>query len=231
MVDLKTMAVSNTVGAAALAVPKVKTDLKPGTYRYDARLALGNRQMELRVSTAIQDGGSAWKAVEYTDGPLGATLETATIEKGSLRLRKRSVKRGPVAIHVEFSSAEAIGTQNMKGQDEPFSVDLDGPLFADSAGAYLVIGCLPLAPGYATAFRNFDLKKQQSKLMQIHVAGLERVTVPAGTFEAFKVELSSADGGPDKSTVWIAQDTRAPVKVSRVVPEVSGATIIAELLP
>ena len=93
-------------------------------------------------------------------------------------------------------------------------MDLDGPLFADAAGANFAIGCLPLADGYTTAFRNFDVQKQKVKLMQLQVAGSESVTVPAGTFDTFKVELSSADGGPDKSTVWIAKDTRTPVKIS-----------------
>jgi hypothetical protein len=120
---------------------------------------------------------------------------------------------------------------NMNGQDKPISVDLDGPLFADSAGATSVIGCLPLADGYSTTFRNFDVQKQKTKLMQLQVAGSESVTVPAGKFEAFKVELSSADGGPDKSTVWIAKDTRTPVKMSTVMAEMGGATLTAELAP
>ena len=55
--------------------------------------------------------------------------------------------------------------------------------------------------------------------------------MPAGTFETFKVELSSADGGPDKSTVWIAKETRTPVKISTVMAEMGGATLTAELLP
>ena len=84
----------------------------------------------------------------------------------------------------------------MDGEIRPISVDLDGPLFADGAGANFVIGCLPLAEGYTTAFRNFDVQKQKVKLMQLQVAGSESVTVPAGTFDTFKVELSSADGGP-----------------------------------
>jgi hypothetical protein len=72
---------------------------------------------------------------------------------------------------------------------------------------------------------------QKVKLRQLQVAGAESVTVPAGTFETFKVEISSADGGPDKSTVWIAKNTRTPVKVASVMAEMGGATLIAELLP
>ncbi|MBV9768372.1 MAG: DUF3108 domain-containing protein, partial [Bryobacterales bacterium] len=89
---------------------------------------------------------------------------------------------------------------------------------------------LPLADGYSTTFRNFDLQRQTVKLMQLQVAGSENVTVPAGTFDAFKVELSSADGGPDRSTVWIAKSARTPVKISAVMPEMGGAMLTAELI-
>ena len=50
-------------------------------------------------------------------------------------------------------------------------------------------------------------------------------------FDTFKVELCSADGGPDKSTVWIAKDTRTPVKISTMMPQMGGTVLTAELLP
>ena len=69
------------------------------------------------------------------------------------------------------------------------------------------------------------------KLMQLTVAGVESVTVPAGTFEAYKVEVSSADGGSDKATVWIAKDTRQPVKSSMTMASMGGAILTTELMP
>ena len=57
-----------------------------------------------------------------------------------------------------------------------------------------------------------------------------KVTVPAGTFESWKVELTSGDGGSDKSIVWIAKDTRQPVKISSVMASMGGAVLTAELL-
>jgi hypothetical protein len=79
-----------------------------------------------------------------------------------------------------------------------------------------------------TSFRNFDLQKQKVKLMQLSVAGSETVTVPAGTFTAFRVEVTSADGS-DKSTVWIAKDSRKAVKMSTIMASMGGATMTAEL--
>ena len=61
------------------------------------------------------------------------------------------------------------------------------------------------------------------------MVGVEKVTVPAGTFDAFKVELTSADGGSDKATVWIAKDSRQPLKMSAVLGSMNGATLSSEL--
>ena len=230
-VDPKDVVVSKLVDASKVGVPEVTEELKPGTHQYDAKMSMGGQQMALKLSTTIHDAGDDWSVVENMDTPMGAMSDTVTLEKGSLTLKKRSVKQDPVSIDVDFSTGKATGTMSMSGEDKPVSVDLDGPLFADAAGSTFVIGCLPLAEGYSTVFRNFDLQKQKVKLMQLQVAGSESVTVPAGTFDAFKVELSSGDGGPDKSTIWIAKDTRTPVKISTLMPEMGGATLTAELLP
>ena len=162
---------------------------------------------------------------------MGEMLDTTTLDKSSLTLQKRHVKQGPMAIYLEFPDGKATGTVEMEGDDKTISVDLGGPLFADGAGSSFVVGCLPLADGYRASFRNFDVQKQKVKLMQLEVTGSQSVTVPAGTFDAFQVELSSADGGPDKFTVWIAKTTRTPAKISTVMAEMGGAILTAELLP
>ncbi len=47
-------------------------------------------------------------------------------------------------------------------------------------------------------------------LKQLKVTGSEKVTVPAGTFDAFKVEITG--GGPGKITIWIAKTNRNLIK-------------------
>ena len=61
------------------------------------------------------------------------------------------------------------------------------------------------------------------------VVGVESVTVPAGTFDAYKVEVTSADGGSDKETLWIAKDSRKPVKLTAVLAQMGGAVLTEEL--
>jgi hypothetical protein len=90
------------------------------------------------------------------------------------------------------------------------------------------IALLPLAEGYTTTFRNLDLQRQRVQLMQLKVVGSETVTVPAGTFETFKVEYG-ADDGTNKGTVWIAKNPRRPVKGESV--QAGGAVVTVELMP
>jgi len=56
------------------------------------------------------------------------------------------------------------------------------------------------------------------------------VTVPAGTFETYKVEISSTDG-PDKETIWIARDSHKAVKESAILASMGGAVLTEELMP
>jgi len=158
---------------------------------------------------------------------MGEAVDTATIEKGTLRLLKRSITQGQVSIVFEVKDGKAVGQMSMGGKSQPIDVALSGPLFADGAGANEVIGRLPLADGYTASFFNFDVQSQKVMVRQLRVAGAESVTVPAGTFDCFKVEVSAEDGG--KTTLWIARDPRRVVKAVSSSPRMQGATITAEL--
>lgn len=230
-VDPKTVVISKTVDPASVGVPQIARKLEPAMYKFDAKLSMGEQQVPLKLVVTVEDAGGAWKILNNVESPMGPMQETVLLSKTDLTLQKRSVRQGPLEVDLDFSSGKATGTMNMDGNANPISADLDGPIFADAVEANLVIGCLPLAEGYSTVFRNFDLQKQKPRLMELRVAGSETVTVPAGTFEAFKVELASADGGPDRSTVWIAKDTHKAVKSSTVMAEMGGATLTTQLLP
>jgi dipeptidyl aminopeptidase/acylaminoacyl peptidase len=230
-VDPKTVVLVKKVDPNSVGAPKPAVDLTPGTWKYKATLAAGGQEYPLTLSTTIKDDGGAWTATDTMETPGGPAIDVATLEKGTLILRKRTVTQGPVNINLDFAGNKATGTMSANGQDRPVAVDLGGPLFADAAGSDAAIACLPLAEGYSTTFRNFDLRRQKAKLLQLKVVGAESVTVPAGTFDAFKIEITSADGGTDHQTLWIAKDSRKPVKVTAVLADMGGAVLTAELVP
>lgn len=229
-VDPKTVVLTRKIDAGSVGVPKVASALQAGTYKYKAAIQMGAQSIPLTMSTEIKEENGAWTATDRVGTPMGEMTEIGILDKDTLVVRKRSINQGPVAIELAFADNKATGSTKMNGQEKPVSADLGGALFADSAGGPESIGCLPLAEGYTTTFRNFDAQKQKVKLMQLQVTGSEKVTVPAGTFDTYKVQITSADGGPDKLTLWTAKDSRKPVKISAVMPEMSGAVLTAELL-
>ena len=228
-VDPKTVVLAKAVDAAAVGLPKPAADLAPATYQYQVTMERGGQTMKMKVSTVITDGGSTWSAVNTMETPQGAASDTATIAKSTLMLEKRSLKQGPVDIELDFAGNKATGKMSMQGQDQAIAVDLGGPIFADAAGGDQVVASLPLAIGYTASYRNFDLLTQKVKLQQLNVAALESITVPAGTFESYRVEVTSADGGADKKTLWVAKDSHKVVKISAVAASMGGAVLTEEL--
>jgi len=228
-VDPKTVVLAKKVDAGAVGMPKPAMDLQPGTFHYAVKIEMGGQQMNLKLTSTIQDGGASWTAIDQMETPGGTATDTSTIEKTTLILQKRNIVQGPVVIDLDFSGNKAVGKMSMNGQEMPVSVDLGGALFADGAGGDQVIASLPLAEGYTTTFRNFDVQTQKVKLLQLRVAGVETVTVAAGKFDAYRVEISSADGGSDKKTLWVSKDTHKVVKASAVVAAMGGAVVTGEL--
>jgi hypothetical protein len=55
---------------------------------------------------------------------------------------------------------------------------------------------------------------------------MEAVTVPAGNFNAYKVEIG---GDGNATTIWIDPATRRYVKLSAVLASMGGATLTVEL--
>ncbi|HJZ83155.1 MAG TPA: DUF3108 domain-containing protein [Pyrinomonadaceae bacterium] len=65
----------------------------------------------------------------------------------------------------------------------------------------------------------------------LKLVGTESVTVPAGTFDAYKVGIVDADNESDKQTLWIAKDSHKVVKIWAVLPSLGGAVLTSELVP
>ena len=227
-VDVKTVTMP-TMMSSASEVPKPAVDLRPGTYNYKASLAIGGQEVPLSVKTDVKEENGAWTVLDTAQTPQGEFTDTSTIEKGSLLLKHRLIKQGPVTVEMNVAPNKVTGSMTMSGQSTPIDADPGGALFADGAGAFEVIASLPLADGYTLSFRNFDVIKKKTQIKQLKVIGSERVTVPAGTFDAYKLEIVAADNDADKQTVWIDKGSRKVLKISAVIPSLNGAILTSEL--
>ncbi len=230
-VDPKTVVLSKAVETASVGVPKVAFPWSAGTASYQGKIEVGGQTIPLSTTQTIEDQGANWVVTGTAKMPMGDATDITTVDKATLVPRKRVVKQGPAAIELAFADGKATGTVAMGGDPKPVSVELGGELFADGTGSAEALAALPLAEGYGATYRNFDVRQQKVQLKQAKVTAVESVTVPAGTFQAWKVEVTSADGEPGQTTIWVAKDTRKVVKVSATLPQMGGAVVTTELQP
>jgi dipeptidyl aminopeptidase/acylaminoacyl peptidase len=230
-VDPRTVVLTAAVDATAVGVPQPAADLSPGTTRYLGTIARGSQSIPLSITHTIAQDGGTWVVTDRSTLPIGEVFDSCTLEKGSLILSSRTIRQGAIEIELSFANGHATGTVSSNGETKPVSVDLGGALFADSSASQDSIAVLPLAEGFITRYRNLDVQKQRVALKQIEVIGREEITVAAGTFDAWKVRLTSADDEPGERTLWVATETRQVVKTLASIPQLGGAIVTIELQP
>jgi hypothetical protein len=190
---------------------------------------MGGQRISISHIVTIKDENGAWTASRIQESAMGSGTDTLTLEKGTLAPLKRSMTQGPIMVKLEFAGSKVTGSIAMNGQEHPVSADAGGPLFPPAVNLPQAFATLPLADGYSATFRNFDVQSQKAKLLLLKVTGAETVTVPAGKFETYRVEITSAEGGPDHDTLWISKDSRQVVKIESVLAAAGGALLTAEL--
>lgn len=226
MVDPKTVVLKKKMDVGKVEAPKPTVGLTAGVYNYKVQLR-GPQSMDMTQKTEVVKTDAGYVV---TQSAMGAT-DVVTLDKDSLVLLKRHVSQGPINIELEVKDGKVTGKMSGMGPERPINVDLGGPLFADAGDMFLTLATIPLTEGYTATYRNFSLQKMKPELMQVKVGKMEDVTVAAGTFKVVRVEVTSAEGGSDKATMWATPDTHKPVKMEQVVASMGGATITSELQP
>jgi dipeptidyl aminopeptidase/acylaminoacyl peptidase len=230
-IDPKTVTLAKKIDAASVGAPKPALDLVAGSFKYSGAIAAGPQSFPISLSRTVKEEGGYWTVTETTKLPQGEILDVATLEKGSLLVRGRDIKQGPVAIKLTFKDGKATGSMGMGAEPKPVTATLGGELFADGAGSHDALARLALAKGFSATFRTFDLQKQKPALKQVKVVGEEDLKVGAATAKTWKLEVTSAEGEPGVTTLWVASDSRKVLKVSAVLPQMGGAVLTLELQP
>ncbi|MEX2400984.1 MAG: hypothetical protein WD423_09460 [Rhodothermales bacterium] len=216
-------------GAAAQELPTPSQPLHAGTATYVVTIAMGGQEMQMDVTHTIEDVDEGWRVTETAEGPMGTATDVEVLHHETLTPVSRTVTQGAMSIELAFSDSTVEGTITMQGDEQPVDVHLGGPIFSDGAAANLVLAALPLSNGYRAEYATLDLMQQQRKMMEVEVTGIDTTTVPAGSFETFRAEVSAVDGGHGGTTLWIDTETRLVVKAVATVPQLNGATLTSEL--
>lgn len=199
-----------------IPTPAIVRDLAPATLEYRGTFATGERKMAITSTlTVAPHPAGGWAVAEHAVLPRGSAVDSARLETKTLVPRERTIQQGPMQVALAFTDDKASGTMTMGGETRPIAVPLCGSLVGDGAGAFLVIGRLPLAADYRAQLRHLDLQKAEQTMKQLVVLGSERAIVPAGSFDVWKVQLSE-EGTANITTVWVDKASLVPVKFTAV---------------
>jgi hypothetical protein len=191
-------------------------------YKFTLKLPDGTRAVHYSVTINDDEGTSTVTGNWPSSDSSGEVTDVMTLEKGTLLLRKEAFRRfpkpgetsKPMTIDLDFSGNKASGiTTSATGETKPVTIELAAPIYPGGVAIDVVIGCLPLAEGYATTYRYWDIQALKESALQVKVVGTQLVGVSAETFDCWKVELTTADGS-EKGTVWITKGSRTPIKSS-----------------
>jgi hypothetical protein len=221
--------------AMTAALPAADANLiTPARLSYKAVANVQGMEVDLDVVVEISegqfDGKPAWMTVSTQNSMMGNAIDTFIVSGTDLLPLYRGVKQGGATVTMEYSKTAVKGEISMGPQVIPVDTPLEAPVFGDGTALDLAVAGLALAPDFKTSLRYFDLLSQQVKVYVVEVTGIEDVTVPAGTFEAYKVELRPMGNEPGGGTVFVDTKTRRQVRATMQLPAMSGGgSVTSEL--
>ena len=152
-----------------------------------------------RVNAGEASGQKTWR--------LSSHLYAVTQQSSRVEVQADSFK--PIHCHwkinvigeVDVCYSHGYAELKMAGKDDVTKIDLTGVVY-DNEEAIQLMRRLPLAPDYKTTLQIFTGLGGGNVLpLEAKVTAQQKVNVPAGTFDCFKVELSKV-----RQTFWYSTD-------------------------
>jgi dipeptidyl aminopeptidase/acylaminoacyl peptidase len=222
--------------AMKTALPDVDASLvHPGTLLYKGSMEVAGQEVPLDISVTYErgtvDGKPVLMCIANQSSPMGSGADTVAVDPKTFVPVKRWAAQGPAKVVLDYKGTTISGMIDMGAQQIPVNAEMPAPVFADDAALEMTIGALPLAEGYSTTYRVFELMSQKPRAFLLEVTGVETVTVPAGSYEAFKLELKPLDDDPGGGTIFVSEkDPRCVVRSTYQLPaQYGGGTITSEL--
>ena len=130
--------------------------------------------------------------------------DTTTVEVNSLTLKPVASERDirepdgdEERIEVEYTETDALIRQ---GEDKQSGLSVPEHSYDNDTSLFLW-RTLPFADGYEGSYNTIITNHRTKQKVNLRVDGLESVTVPAGTFEAWRLVITTSNA---RQIVWYA---------------------------
>ncbi len=237
-VDVKTvtMPAKPSAGGAASAMSAFNGSmLKPFTAKYNTKASMMGREMSIASTRTVLQaevgGRKVWRIIDAGSGPMGQTVDTLDLDATTLLPVRQAARQGMATIALTFRNDGVEGKIVAGPQEIPINAKLSGPVLSEGAGVEIPVSTLPLAEGYSATLEVFNVMQAKGRKMTVKITGMEKVTVNAGTFDAYKVEITPQDGEVGAIKLWISRDDRRTVKSEVQLPaQMGGGSAIGEMM-
>ncbi|HTR99688.1 MAG TPA: alpha/beta fold hydrolase [Bacteroidota bacterium] len=218
---------SDTAPPAAVLEP---ARIRPGTEHLTTSFTMQGKKMVMAttrtISAVTRKGRKAWRVADATTGAMGASTDTVDIDAATGLTLHRTARQAGGTLELDFTPGGIYGAMEMGGKEVPVEVHFPGPVVSDNAGIDVALCTLPLREGYRALLTMFDSSNWRVREMAIAVAGKERVTTPAGSYDALKVAVTPRDGGAGQQTYWITPGKLRIVRNDAEIPASMGGGIV-----
>jgi dipeptidyl aminopeptidase/acylaminoacyl peptidase len=224
-------------GAGEAPLPAVNADLlKPMTLAYKGNVNAGGEEAVLEIARTIAKGSlgdqATWRIATSQSSGGESAVDTFDLDAKTLMPLRWGVEQGNATVAITFTGTAIKGAVRMGAQEMPIDVTLPAPVFGDGSSLETLVAALPLAAGYETTLRVFDFQMQKSRPMSLKVTGVENVTVPAGTFQCYNVEIRPIEDESGASRIYVSEkNPRYMVRGTfELPPAMGGGTIAIDLV-
>ena len=202
------------------------------TYRITMEMAGQSMTMDTSVerSRTTHNDEEVWRIATTVDSPMGQASDIAFLRIDSLRPVHRAIDQGPLSMRLDFADDAITGAVTVPGGNTmDVDVSFEGTVLGHLETALAV---MPLEPGFKTRVEAFEPGMQQLQQMHIEVVAAESVETPAGTFDAYRLDIASADGTGISGKNWVtrAKPHLAVKSEATMPPMAGGGTMVTELI-
>ena len=184
--------------------------------------------------TTVQAAGDSIVFTEATaigPGPAVEQRTTVVVSAGDLAMRRADqigrIQTQQSEIHLVYANGRVKGSAVVpQGTGTPKSITVDTTVAAgvvDDNALTMLVAALPLAEGKSFSMNVFSSGEGVTKVATIKVAGVENVTVPAGTFSAYRLEISGM-----QLPIVMHVSVDSPRRLLRIAPV--GAPLVFQLV-
>ncbi|HEY0971186.1 MAG TPA: hypothetical protein VGE02_09485 [Gemmatimonadales bacterium] len=190
--------------------------------RSGATVELGRRT--LTVSRAEEGGRPAWLLLDETSGHGQTFRDSLFVARAGLEPIRQHAEAGPMSVRLRFSHDSVTGAIELTGAPTtPVAFEVSSPPVANAGMLESILALAPLDSGWEASIGQLVVSPVGTAVLPItiRVVGEETVTVPAGTFPTWIVEIVTSEVA---QRLWVDRATGRLVRARSEAPGMAGVT-------